>query len=261
MTLALLLNAGGSRSEGGEGSAPTEAALKSHLLPLPYASSDKLIERRRREIVSVERAEKREVYETFTDWARATAQVITVPIAKFLGGLGIHPNVLTLVGALLCVGIGALLATGHLSLGGWLLLVVAPIDALDGALARTTGKRSAFGAFFDSTMDRFSESALLLGLGIHYLQLGAGREMLLSSGALVAAILVSYTRARAEANGFSCKVGLFTRLERTVVLAVGLAVGLATPALWILAVGATLTVLHRVLHVYAAYQREEEKYG
>lgn len=206
--------------------------------------------------VSAETAEKRETYETFTDWARATAQVVTVPIAKFLGGLGIHPNVLTLVGSLLCVGIGALLATGHLSLGGWLLMIVAPIDALDGALARTSGKRSPFGAFLDSTMDRFSESGLMLGLTIHYWQLGAGREMVLSSVALVAAILVSYTRARAEANGFSCKVGLFTRLERTVVLAVGLALGLTTPVLWILALGATLTVLQRVLHVYAAYQRE-----
>lgn len=217
--------------------------------------------------MSAERAEKREAYETFTDWARATAQVITVPIARFLGGLGIHPNVLTLVGSLLCVGIGVLLATGHLSLGGWLLLVVAPIDALDGALARLSGKRCPFGAFFDSTMDRFSESALLIGLTIHYLQLGAGREMVLASIALVSAILVSYTRARAEANGFSCKVGLFTRLERTVVLAVGLALGLTTPALWVLAVGATFTVVHRVLHVYAAYQKdavqhkEEEKHG
>ena len=218
--------------------------------------------------MSAERAEQREVYETFTDWARVAAQVITVPIAKFLGGMGIHPNVLTLVGSLLCVGIGVLLGLGRLSLGGWLLLVVAPIDALDGALARITDKRSPFGAFFDSTMDRFSESALLIGLMIHYQQLGAGKEMILASVALVAAILVSYARARAEANGFSCKVGIFTRLERTVVLAIGLALGLTTPALWILAVGATLTVLQRVLHVYAAYQREnaeevkeEEKHG
>ncbi|MGD1994056.1 MAG: CDP-alcohol phosphatidyltransferase family protein [Anaerolineae bacterium] len=203
----------------------------------------------------MERAEKRKVYETFTDWARATAQVITVPIAKFLRGLGVHPNVLTLLGSLLSVGIGALLATGHLSLGGWLLMIIAPIDALDGALARVSGKRSPFGAFFDSTMDRLSESALMLGLMIHYLQRQAGTEMILSSVALIAGILVSYTRARAEANGFSCKVGLLTRLERTVVLAVGLALGFSTPTLWILAVGTSLTVLQRVLHVYSAYRR------
>jgi len=197
----------------------------------------------------------REAYDSFTDWAREAAQVITYPVAGFLAGLGMHPNTLTLLGCLLSLVVGVILATGHLSLGGWLLVFVEPIDALDGALARLVGQKSSFGAFLDSTLDRLSEAALLGGLAFYYLRRGATTEVMVAFVALVGATLVSYTRARAEALDFSCKVGIMTRLERGAVLVLGLILGMPAVMLWVLAVGSGLTALHRALHVYHLSRR------
>ncbi|MBN1179274.1 MAG: CDP-alcohol phosphatidyltransferase family protein [Anaerolineae bacterium] len=191
-------------------------------------------------------------YGSLTDWARHVARGVIDPVARFLAGLGIHPNTITLLGFALSVGVGGLLAAGRLTLGGWLLLVVAPIDAFDGALARFTGKKSRFGAFLDSTLDRLSDVALLAGLLVHFLSAAATTEVLLCLFAIVGGLMVSYTRARSEALGIDCKVGLFTRLERMVVLIVGLIAGWPTMTLWVLAVGTNLTALQRILHVYAA---------
>lgn len=209
--------------------------------------------------MSVEKTQSRKsprVYESLAEWAREAAQVFTIPIAQVLARWKIHPNTLTLLGCLLTIGVGGVIASGHLTLGGWLLAVVAPIDALDGALARVTGRSSRFGAFLDSTLDRVSEAVLLLCLAAHYLWRGATTEVLLAFLALIGSTLVSYTRARAEANGYSCKVGFFTRLERTVVLAAGLILGIPTIALWVLAIGSNLTVLWRILHVYFQARRD-----
>lgn len=203
------------------------------------------------------RTTRKHYYETFTDWARDAAQVITVPVARILAGMDVHPNTLSLLGSLLSVGVAAVLTTGRLTLAGWLLVIVAPIDAFDGALARVTGQKSRFGAFLDSTLDRVSEAALLAGLATHYLRYGATTEVILAFVALVGSMMVSYTRARAEAAGFSCKIGVLTRLERTAVLAIGLILGWPTVALWVLAVGSSLTALQRVLHVYQQSRRAE----
>lgn len=203
------------------------------------------------------RTTRKHYYETFTDWARDAAQVITVPVARILAGMDVHPNTLSLLGSLLSVGVAAVLTTGRLTLAGWLLVIVAPIDAFDGALARVTGQKSRFGAFLDSTLDRVSEAALLAGLATHYLRYGATTEVILAFVALVGSMMVSYTRARAEAAGFSCKIGVLTRLERTAVLAIGLILGRPTVALWVLAVGSSLTALQRVLHVYQQSRRAE----
>ncbi len=196
------------------------------------------------------KAQERPHHDTFTDWARYTAQVITYPIGRALGRLGLHPNTLTLLGSLLTVGVAGVLASGRLNLGGWLLAVVAPLDALDGAMARVAHAKSRFGAFLDSTLDRVSEAALLLGLAIHYLQQGATTEVILAFVALTGATMVSYTRARAEGLGITCKVGILTRLERAVILIAGLVLGYPTVALWVLAIGTILTALQRVLYVY-----------
>ncbi len=197
-------------------------------------------------------------YDSFAEWARDAAQVITVPIARILNRWKVHPNTLTLLGCLLTVGVGGVLASGRLTLGGWLLAIVAPVDALDGALARLSGRGSRFGAFLDSTLDRVSEGVLYLCLAAHYLWRGATTEVLLAFLSLIGAFLVSYVRARAEAHGFSCKVGFFTRLERTAVLAVGLILGFPTVTLWVLAIGSNLTALWRILHVYVQAKKERE---
>jgi CDP-diacylglycerol--glycerol-3-phosphate 3-phosphatidyltransferase len=199
-------------------------------------------------------------YETFTDWARDAAGGFLLPIARFLARFGFRPNTITLIGVALSGVVGLLLAAGHLMLGGWVLAVVAPIDAIDGALARALGCKSTFGAFLDSTLDRISDMFLLGGLLIHFLVRGMVTEVVLALVALGGSLMVSYIRSRAETLGFSCKVGLFTRLERVFVLAAGLIVGLPTLTLWVLAVGSVLTAIHRILHVYAQSKMLEERY-
>ena len=196
-------------------------------------------------------------WDTFTDWARTQAGVILMPIARAMGRLGIHPNTITILGLLLQVGVGVVFGLGHIKLAGWLLLFVAPVDALDGALARALGKQSRFGAFLDSTLDRFSDAALILGIMVHYLREGASIPVVLAFIAMVGAIMVSYTRARAETMGFDCKVGLLTRMERIVLIGALSAVGLPMVMLWALAVLSMVTVVQRILHVYVAFRREE----
>ena len=196
-------------------------------------------------------------WDTFTDWARTQAGVILMPIARVMGRLGIHPNTITILGLLLQSGVGVVFGLGYIQLGGWLLLLVAPVDALDGALARALGKETRFGAFLDSTLDRFSDAALILGLMVHYLRQGASVEVVVAFVAMVGAIMVSYTRARAEAMGFDCKVGLLTRMERIVLIGALSAVGLPTVMLWTLAGLSMVTVVQRILHVYVLSRQEE----
>ena len=164
--------------------------------------------------------EQRKQWETFTDWAREQARVIVDPIAGAIGRLGVHPNTLTILGLFLQIGVGVVFGIGHVRLGGWLLLAVAPVDAFDGALARLSGKQSRFGAFLDSTLDRIADAALLLGLTAHYIRQGAHLMVALLLVSLVAGMMISYVRARAEALNFSCKVGLLSRMERVLIISI-----------------------------------------
>jgi CDP-diacylglycerol--glycerol-3-phosphate 3-phosphatidyltransferase len=189
-------------------------------------------------------------YDSLTDFLRTQATVITHPIARILGKLGLHPNTVTLLGFFLNVVAGVILATGRLVLGGVFLLLASSVDSLDGALARVSGAKSRFGAFLDSTLDRLSESALLLGLLAWLLRQGAALEMYLVFLVLLGSVMVSYTRARAEGVGYDCKVGILTRLERVVVLGVGLIIGWVRPTLIVMAVFTWITVFQRVWHVY-----------
>jgi len=198
-------------------------------------------------------------WDTLTDWARTQAGVLLMPIARVMGRLGIHPNTITILGMLLQVSVGVMFGLGYVRLGGWVLLVVAPIDALDGALARALGSQSRFGAFLDSTLDRLSDAALILGLTVHYLRQGAHMEIALLLTALVAALMVSYTRARAEALGFPCKVGLLSRMERIILIGVLSGVGLLTVMVWALAVLSVFTVGQRILYVYGVSRREQSE--
>jgi CDP-diacylglycerol--glycerol-3-phosphate 3-phosphatidyltransferase len=198
-------------------------------------------------------------WDTLTDWARTQAGVLLMPIARVMGRLGIHPNTITILGMLLQVSVGVMFGLGYFRLGGWVLLVVAPIDALDGALARALGNQSRFGAFLDSTLDRLSDAALILGLTAHYLRQGAHMEIALLLTALVAALMVSYTRARAEALGFPCKVGLLSRMERIILIGVLSGVGLLTVMVWALAVLSVFTVGQRILYVYGVSRREQSE--
>lgn len=189
------------------------------------------------------------------------ARLLAASIAKVLARSGISPNLVTVLGLLLNTVVAYFLAGGHLLLGGALVLFAGAFDMLDGALARVTGSSSRFGAFLDSTLDRYSEAVIYLGLLIFFLRApGSQMESILIYVIVVGSIMVSYTRARAEALDMKCEVGLLARPERVVVLAAGL---LLTPfvesallvALWILAIFTHVTALQRILYIWVVSRR------
>jgi CDP-diacylglycerol--glycerol-3-phosphate 3-phosphatidyltransferase len=141
---------------------------------------------------------------------------------------------------------------GNLRMGGLLVLPVSLFDGVDGTLARYTGKTSKFGAFLDSTLDRYEEGALFCGLLWHFATIGSRQGAILAAVALFGSLAVSYTRARAEGLDVECKVGLFTRVERIVALSIGLMLGLPIPTLWLLAIMTHFTALQRIWHVRRA---------
>mgnify|MGYP006303231263 CR=1 FL=1 len=199
---------------------------------------------------------KAERYETLTDWLRAQARGITQPVARVLHQWGVHPNLVTLLGFLGCVGAASVVAMGHARVGGVLLGFAASLDAFDGALARLAGVDGRFGAFFDSTLDRLSDSAVILGILWWQLPTADPTMVLLLFLLLLGAVMVSYTRARAEGAGYSCKVGLLTRVPRVAVLVWGLILGLIRPMVILMVVLSWFTVLQRILYVYKAAQHE-----
>ncbi len=166
-------------------------------------------------------------------------------LARHLDRWGIHPNAITVLGFLLSLGAG-LLAGLDLRGGAALLWMLGGLcDALDGALARLSGKASRAGAFLDSTLDRYSDAAILLGVGAAWQRAGMAWGGWIAGFALLGALMVSYTRARGEGLGISIREGLFTRLERFVLILIALLSGWYGPLLVLFAVLAHLTALQR----------------
>ncbi|NDJ53078.1 MAG: CDP-alcohol phosphatidyltransferase family protein [Chloroflexi bacterium] len=170
--------------------------------------------------------------------------------AAALSRLGIAPNTLTVLGFLICLGAGGLAALGYLFWAGLIFLMGSALDALDGPLARHSGRSSLFGAFLDSTLDRYGEAALLVGLATHFATAGQPLLVFLTSLALLGSLMVSYTRARAEGLGIDNAVGLLTRLERVGLLTLTLLIGWTTLGLLALALLTQVTVAQRVLRVH-----------
>jgi CDP-diacylglycerol--glycerol-3-phosphate 3-phosphatidyltransferase len=187
-----------------------------------------------------------------TNIVRQWSRGIVDPIARFVGWTGVSPDGVTLVGFLLMAVVAFLLAQGYLQLAGALLIVAAIFDAIDGALARMLNQVTRFGAFLDSTMDRFSEAALFLGVLIHFHGQDASTEVILTYVAIVGSLMVSYTRARGEGIGVSIRGGLLTRFERVVILIIGLLLNQLTLTLWILAPLTNFTALQRVWFTWRA---------
>lgn len=181
------------------------------------------------------------------------ASYITNPIVAVLGKSRLKPNTLTFIELAISIGVAYAIVTGYFLLGGVLVLVSGLFDLLDGALARFTKQSTKFGAILDSTVDRISEAAIFCGLLIWYLpKEGATLEIVAIFAALIGSFLVSYIRARAEGLGLECRVGLFTRAERVIVLAVGLLVNEVFIALWVLVVFVYITVAQRLLYLHEA---------
>ena len=182
------------------------------------------------------------------------------------GDSPITPNMLTLFG-LLITGVGAAaIALNHLFTAGLVLWFAGVFDILDGALARASGRVYRYGAFFDSTVDRYSESAVYLGLLVYFLERHLTLEPVLVLVALAGSFLVSYVRARAQSLGFTCDAGILARPERVVVIVAGLLLErihlpgwhftALTLALWILAIGTNLTAVQRVWVVWQQNRAE-----
>ena len=182
------------------------------------------------------------------------AERFTTPVARILSKTSVTPNTLTVIGFLVSVAAGVLIAKGYFLAGGLVVLFAGAFDLLDGPLARATGKTTKFGGFLDSTLDRLSEAAVLAGILAYYAFHEGTWESLLAFGTFVGSVMVSYLRARAEGLGIKCEVGIFTRVERVIVMSIGLVFGqwfdLAIPImLGIITALAFVTVMQRLIHV------------
>ncbi|MFC1908326.1 CDP-alcohol phosphatidyltransferase family protein [Chloroflexota bacterium] len=186
---------------------------------------------------------------------KTAADYFTRSAAKLLAKTPITPNSITLLGFILSIGAAVLVVNEHLFIAGWVVLIAGFFDMLDGALARLTDRETRFGAILDSTLDRLAEAALLLSVLVLFTRAQLVVESLLVGIALLSSIMVSYLRAIVEGIGIECKVGLFTRAERVVILALGLLLSqfdyALIIALVIIVLFSTLTVGQRL---YCAWQ-------
>ncbi|HEX6606802.1 MAG TPA: CDP-alcohol phosphatidyltransferase family protein [Chloroflexia bacterium] len=187
----------------------------------------------------------------FQDWTRAQMR----RIATIFVNTPITPNMLTMFGLLINIGVAALIATGNLFWAGILIVFAGLFDLLDGALARITNRITPFGGFLDSSLDRYSEGVIYMGLLWYFLQRGRTLEPMLIFAVIVGSMMVSYTRARATALNVDAEVGIMARSERIGALAIALILSPVLPdivtwALWLVAIGAQVTTIQRILHVY-----------
>lgn len=204
----------------------------------------------------MEHAVKKEP-QTLTDTLRGMFRGVFEPIARFLLRLGIRPNTVTIFGLIGQAAAAYLIAVGMVTWGGLLLIIMAPIDFLDGTMARLRGEPSRFGAFVDSVTDRYSEFVVLGGLLVYFLKqenwLACGLVYLAATGS----VLVSYIRTRAESLNYESKIGLLTRVERYLVLIPALVFNRPMIALWIIAVLGHLTAYQRILNVRRQARHQE----
>jgi CDP-diacylglycerol--glycerol-3-phosphate 3-phosphatidyltransferase len=205
---------------------------------------------------------------TISNDSRARVKRVFEPIALAMGRAGLTPDGLTLIGFGITV-VGAILLAGQQWLiGGIVVFIGGVFDMFDGTLARATGKVSPLGAFMDSVFDRWGEAIVYLGVAIGAVGAAADQAVILASAALGAAFMVSYTRAKSEGLGFTAgtgmaAVGVMPREIRLVILSLGLILAGATAdlailsgALGIIAIGATITVIQRILHVRAQAKQQ-----
>jgi len=193
---------------------------------------------------------------TFSDKMRIWFRWYLDPVAGFINRLGIRPNTLTLIGLLGTIGVSILIAMGHMTWAGILLLVMGPVDAMDGVLARLRNEASDWGAFVDAVTDRYSELFLFLGFLIHYLLQANPTGIILAYLAASGSVLVSYVKARADALKLDANIGFLTRVERYIVLIPGLIFNLPFVVLIIISVLANFTAIQRIISVRRdAYRR------
>ena len=181
---------------------------------------------------------------------RVSTRYFEEPLARSLMAVGLTPNRVTFLGLLVSAGCAYLLSRGMFAAGGGVLILAGVMDMVDGALARRGGTASPRGALLDSVIDRVAEATVFLGLLVFYLDPVSATEIVLINLSLVGSFMVSYLRARGEGLGVDCRVGVMTRPERVIALAVGLLLGQVAIALGVIAVLSCLTALHRFWHIH-----------
>ena len=187
---------------------------------------------------------------TFTG---AIGKTVNLPLRLIIWtcvSLRIHPNVLTFVGVLISIAAGWALAEGRFVLSGVIMVAASIFDFIDGKVAMETGQSSAFGGFWDSVIDRFSDLSLSVGLIYLYADLGRPDYVLITSITMVFATMTSYTRARAESLIKKCKVGFMERPERIVLFMIGAFTNRMAGVMWVIGVLSVVTVINRIHYTY-----------
>jgi len=195
---------------------------------------------------------------TFT---RAIGSVCDRIIALIVRGLAlsrISPNALTFIGLVINTCAAVLLAQGRFLLAGLVIIGAGIFDLVDGRVARQTNRVTRFGGFFDSVLDRYSDLGLLMGLLVYYGSINRSLYVVLTAIVMTGSVMTSYARARAENIIPSCKVGFMERPERVVLLIIGCLFDRMAQVLWIVALLANVTVLHRMIFTWQESRRLED---
>jgi len=185
------------------------------------------------------------------------AQVILRAIVRALGFFNVKPNHLTMLGFIMSIVTAYVFTLGSFRLAGVLLILTGLFDMVDGMVARTMNAVTPFGAFFDSIMDRYSDLILYLGLIIYYGRHDRMNYVVLVGVVMMGSVLTSYARARAECLIPKCKVGFLERPERIVLLIIG-SFYFMDPVLWVIAILANWTVVHRILYTRSQIRAREK---
>jgi CDP-diacylglycerol--glycerol-3-phosphate 3-phosphatidyltransferase len=199
-------------------------------------------------------------------WTSAVGRVCGKILYSIVNGLAlvrVSPSVLTFTG--LVINIGAAFLFGYANAdnqarmflyAGLVVIGAGIFDMVDGRVARATGQVTTFGAFFDSVIDRYSDLALFFGLLVYYARVNRFFYVVLVALVMTGCVMVSYTRARAESLIGQCKVGFMERPERIVLVIIGAVFNHMAPVLWVIAVLANITVIHRILYTYQQTQAQ-----
>jgi CDP-diacylglycerol---glycerol-3-phosphate 3-phosphatidyltransferase len=171
-------------------------------------------------------------------------------LAALLAPTGIPPNVITWCALFANLWAGMLFAAGRFAAGGGMMMVAGLCDLLDGPIARVQNRVSLFGAFLDSILDRYADLILFLGLLVYYAQVNRFLYAVLAGASMAGAVMVSYAKARAESLVPTDEIGFWERPERLALMIVGALVNRMEVALWILAIGPNITVIHRIVHTW-----------
>lgn len=195
---------------------------------------------------------------TFTDRIRQLTGRIITPVGETLYRLGVHPDMVTVAGLVVVMIAAVVIAQGELPLAGVILLIGLPLDAVDGAVARAMQRQDRFGAVLDSTLDRYADGFIFAALSYHFAVQNRLDMLILAQFALVGSLLVSYVRARADGVQVATTIGLFTRLERVlVILLLLLLPPLRDIGVLLLAIGTNFTALQRLWFVHQTLKNRE----